>query len=130
MASGPGVAKACDALDMWLGNGGTVRLWTVAPDFDGTGGTESVPGGGAPTATFQPAVGGTGGQIAKATSTGAVTFAVVPDDSSDIVALSVHDPSDDSLIAIDRAFTAPGAGWSAGDSPQLAYVSIPFVPVS
>jgi hypothetical protein len=130
MASGPGVDKACDVLDMLLGDGGVIRLWTVAPDFDGTGGTESVPGGGAPTTTFQPAVPGTGGQIAKKTSTGAVTFAVVADDSSDIVALSVHDPSDDSLVAIDRAFTAPGAGWSAGDSPQLAFVSVPFIQTS
>lgn len=130
MASGPGVSKACDALDMWLAGGGTVRLWTVAPDYDGTGGTESVPAGGAPTASFQPAVAGTGGQIAKATSTGAVTFSNVPDASADIVALSVHDPSDDSLIAIDRAWTAPGVGWSVGDSPQLAFVSVPFVPVS
>ena len=130
MASGPGVDKACDALDMWLGGGGTVRLWTVAPDFDGTGGTESVPSGGAPTASFQPAAAGTGGQIAQAQSTGAVTFAGVPDDSADIVALSVHDPADDSLISLDNAWSAPGAGWSAGDSPQLASVSVTFVPVS
>ena len=130
MASGPGVQRAKDALDMWLGNGGTIRLWKVAPAFDGTGGTESVPAGGAPTVTFQPAVAGTGGQIAKAQSTGAVTFAGVPDASSAIVALSVHDPSDNSVIALDAAFTAPGAGWASGDSPQLAYVSVPFVPVS
>lgn len=130
MASGPGVQRAKDALDMWLGGGATIRLWLVAPDFNGAGGTESVPGGGAPTSTFQPAVDGTGGQIAKATSTGAVTFPVVPDDSSDIVAISFHDPSDDSLIVVDDAWTAPGAGWSAGDSPQLASVTVPFVPVS
>ena len=129
MASGPGVSKACDALDMWLGGGAVVRLWTVAPDFDGTGGTESVPAGGAPTAAFQPAVAGTGGQIAKATSTGAVTFAGVPDDSSDIVAISFHDPSDDALIVLDDSWTPPGAGWSAGDSPMFP-VSVPFVPVS
>ena len=129
MASGPGVQRAKDALDMWLGGGGVVRLWTVAPDFDGVGGTESVPGGGAPTASFQPAVAGTGGQIAKAVS-GAVTFASAAHASSAIVALSVHDPSDDSIIAIDRAWTAPGAGWAAGDSPQLASVTVPFVPVS
>jgi len=130
MASGPGVQRAIDALDMWLAGGGTVRLWTVAPAFDGTGGTESVPAGGAPVATFQPAVAGTGGQIAKAQSTGAVTFSGVTAASSAIVALSIHDPSDNSLIAIDRAWTAPGAGWASGDSPQLAYVSVPFVPVS
>ena len=129
MASGPGVSKACDALDMWLGGGGVVRLWTVAPAFDGTGGTESVPSGGAPTASFAPAVAGTGGQIAKAQS-GTVTFAGVPVASSSIVALSVHDPSDNSLISLDNAWSAPGAGWSAGDSPQLASVSVTFVPVS
>ena len=129
MASGPGVQRAKDALDMWLGGGGKVRLWTVAPAFDGTGGTESVPTGGAPTATFAPAVAGTGGQIAKAQS-GTVTFAGVPVASSSIVALSVHDPSDNSLISLDNAWSAPGAGWSAGDSPQLASVSVTFVPVS
>ena len=129
MASGPGVSKACDALDMWLGGGGVVRLWTVAPAFDGTGGTESVPSGGAPMASFAPAVAGTGGQIAKAQS-GTVTFAGVPVASSSIVALSVHDPSDNSLISLDNAWSAPGAGWSAGDSPQLASVSVTFVPVS
>ena len=130
MASGPGVSKACDALDMWLAGGGTVRLWTVAPAFDGTGGTESVPAGGAPVASFQPAVAGTGGQIARAQSTGAVTFSGVPDASSAIVALSIHDPSDNSLVCIDRNFVTPGAGWASGDSPQLAYVSASFVPVS
>src|SRR5689334_12340916 len=115
---------------MWLSGGGVVRLWTVAPGFDGTGGTESVPAGGAPTASFQPAVAGTGGQIAKATSTGAVTFASVPDASADIVALSVHDPVDDSIISLDTNWTAPGSGWSAGDSPQLAFVSVAYVPVA
>ena len=129
MASGPGVQRAKDALDMWLAGGGTIRLWKVAPAFDGTGGTESVPAGGAPTVLFQAAVAGTGGQIAKAQS-GPVTFSGVPDASSAIVALSVHDPSDNSVIALDAAWTAPGAGWASGDSPQLAYVSVPFVPVS
>lgn len=130
MASGPGVQRAIDALNMWLGGGGVVRLWTVAPGFDGVGGTETVPSGGAPTASFQPAVAGTGGQIAKAASTGAVTFAGVPVASSAVVALSVHDPADNSIIAIDRAWVAPGTGWAAGDSPQLASVTVPFVPVS
>lgn len=130
MASGPGVQSAKDALDMWLAGGAVVRLWKVAPDFHGVGGTESVPAGGAPTASFQPAVDGTGAQIAKATSTGAVTFAGVPDASSSIVAISYHDPSDDHLIVLDNSWTPPGAGWSAGDSPQLAFVSVPFVPVS
>ena len=130
MASGPGVARACDALNMWLAGGGVVRLWTVAPAFDGTGGTESVPSGGAPTSSFQPAVDGTGPQIAKADSSGPVTFPGVPNDSSDIVAISFHDPSDDTLIVVDETFTAPGAGWSAGDSPQLASVTVSFVPVS
>ena len=130
MASGPGVSKAIEALDMWLAGGGTIRLWTVAPDFDGTGGTESVPTGGAPTETFQPAVAGTSGQIAKAETTGAVVFVEVPDASDDIVALSVHDPSDNSIIAINRAWVAPAPGWSAGESPVLDFVSVPFVPVS
>jgi hypothetical protein len=114
---------------MWLGGGGVIRLWTVAPDFDGTGGTESVPSGGAPTATFAAAVAGTGGQIAKAVTTGPVTFVGVPAASSAIVALSVHDPSDNSIIAINRTWTAPGAGWTAGQSPSLAFVSVPFIPV-
>ena len=130
MASGPGVQRAKDALDMWLAGGGVVRLWKVAPGFDGTGGTESVPAGGAPTATFGPAAAGTGGQIAVASSAGAVTFSGVPDASSAIVALSVHDPVDDALIMLDNSWTPPGAGWSAGDSPQLAFVKVPFVPVS
>jgi hypothetical protein len=75
-------------------------------------------------------VAGTGGQIARAQSTGAVTFPSVPAASSAIVALSIHDPSDNSLVCIDRNFVAPGAGWASGDSPQLAYVSASFVPVS
>ncbi|NUO35510.1 MAG: hypothetical protein HOQ27_10680 [Dermatophilaceae bacterium] len=129
MASGPGVTKAREALDMWLASGGVIRLWTVAPGFDGAGGTETVPSGGAPTVTFQPAVAGTGGQIAKAVSTGAVTFAGMAVASSAVVALSVHDPADNSIIALDSSWIAPGAGWAAGDSPQLASVTVPFVPV-
>jgi len=130
VSSGPSPQAAKDALDMWLAGGATIRLWTVAPDFDGTGGTEAVPAGGAPTSSFQPAVSGTGAQIAKATSSGAVTFPGVPVASTDVVALSFHDPSDGHLIVVDRAWTAPGAGWSAGASPQLASVSVPFVQVS
>jgi len=118
-----------DALDMWLSGGATIRLWTVAPAFDGTGGTEAVPAGGAPTASFQPAVEGTGGQIAKATTAVPPVFPGVPVASSAVEAISFHDPSDDHLIVLDAAFTAPGAGWSAGDSPTFP-VSVPFVPVS
>ena len=128
MASGPGVQRAKDALDMWLGGGGVVRLWLVAPAFDGTGGTESVPSGGAPTATFSPAVAGTGGQIAKADASASPVFPGVPDASTAIVALSVHDPSDDSIISLDTSWTAPGTGWTAGQSPTFP-VSVVFVPV-
>lgn len=113
---------------MWLGGGGVLRLWTVAPDYDGTGGTESVPSGGAPSATFDPAEDGTGGQIASVQTSASVTFVGVPAASSSIVAVSVHDPSDDSIIAIDRTWTAPGSGWSAGQSPNLAFVKLAFVP--
>lgn len=129
MASGPGVSKGQLALDLLLAGGALVRLWTVAPAFDGTGGAESVPAGGAPSVTFQPSVAGSGGQIATATTTGPVTFMGVPDASGSIVALSVHDPSDNSMICIDQAWVAPGAGWAAGQSPQLAYVRAAFVPV-
>lgn len=129
MASGPGVSKACLALDVLLSGGGVVRLWTTAPAFDGSGGVETVPSGGAPSATFQPAVAGTGGQIAVSQSAGPVTFVGVPVASGSVVALSVHDPADNSLICIDRAWVAPGAGWTAGQSPQLAYVQAAFVPV-
>lgn len=117
---------------MWLAGGGVIRLWTVAPDFDGIGGNESVPAGGSPTAAFQPAVAGTGGVIAKATTSGPVTIPSVPHASTDIVAMSVHDPSDDSIIHLDTQVDPStfGSGWAAGESPQLAYVTVSFVPVA
>lgn len=129
MAAGAGQQAAKDALDMWLGGGGTIRLWTVAPGFDGTGGTESVPAGGAPTVSFNPAVAGTGAQIAKADAASSPIFQSVPDPSTAIVALSVHDPADDHLLVLDGAWVAPGSGWAAGDSPTFP-LSVPFVPVA
>lgn len=132
MASGPGVTKARSVLDMLLAGGAKVRLWTVAPAYDGTGGTE-VSGGGysAPTIPFNAAVAGTGGQIAKSTSSAQTLFSNMPVASSAVVALTLHDPSDNSLIALNNAWTSP-VSWAVGESPMIPAGSlvVPFVPAS
>lgn len=132
MASGPGVSKGQAVLDMLLAGGATVRLWSTAPDYDGDpAGVEVVPAGGAPTVTFSPAVAGTAGQIVKAVSNSAALFTDVPVANTGVVALSLHDPADDSMIAINNAWASP-VPWSAGGSPLIPAggLVVPFVPVS
>ena len=131
MTSGPGVAQARTALDMWLGGGGVIRLWTVAPNFDGTGGTESVPSGGAPTATFAAAVAGTGGQIAKATNQGAFVLTELPVASTSVVAISVHEHSTGALKWKNDSWSSP-VPWAVGESPMFPAeaFAVAFVPVS
>ena len=131
MASGPGVTKARAVLDMLLSGGAKMRMWTVAPGFDGTGGTETVPGGGVPTVSWSPAVAGSGGQIAKAASSTSTVLANMAVASTAIAAVSYHDPADDSLIALDNSPTLP-LSWAVGESPMFPAGSlvIPFVPVA
>lgn len=130
MTSGPGITQGETALDMLLSGGAKMRLWTVAPAYDGTGGTE-VTGGGyaAPTVTFSPSVAGTGGQIAKAVSSSAALFANMPVASSGVPAWSLHDPSTDDLIVLVSSVTWP-TSWAIADSPNIPAGSIvvPFVP--
>lgn len=131
MASGPSVATAREILDMILAGGVEVRLWTDAPAFDGTSGTE-VTGGGydPPTVTFNPAVAGTGGQIAKGTNLSSFVMVDLPVASTDVVAISVHDPSTGDLKWLNDSWTSPVA-WSAGQSPMFGagVFGVAFVPV-
>ena len=131
MGSGPSVSAGIDYLDMELGSDRDVRLWTVAPDFDGTGGTEVTGGGYAPAVlTSNPAVAGTGGQIAKATSLGSLLFTNMSVASTSVVAITVHVHSTGEMRWVDNAWTSP-VPWSIGQSPLIpaAAFALAFVPV-
>ena len=131
MASGPSVTAGIEYLDMELGSDRDVRLWTVAPDFDGTGGTEVTGGGYAPAVlTSNPAVAGTGGQIAKATSSAGLLFTNMPVASGSVVAISVHVHSTGEMRWVDDSWSSPVA-WAIGESPLIpaAAFALAFVPV-
>ncbi|MCW2829460.1 MAG: hypothetical protein JWP31_152, partial [Aeromicrobium sp.] len=124
------VSKAQLVLDTLLAGGAKMRLWTVAPSYAGTGGTEVTDGGySAPTVTFNAAVAGSGGQIAKATSSSSAPFTNMPVASTSVAAFSLHDPSDNSLIVVVSSWTSPTA-WAIGDSPNIAAgnLVVPIVP--
>ena len=132
MSSGPSVTAAREILDMILASDVDVRLWTVAPAFDGTGGTEVSGGGYAPAVlTENPAVAGTGGQIAKADNQLSFLFTNVPVPSSSVVAISVHTHSTGALRWLNNSWTSP-VSWSAGGSPLFPAGSfaVAIVPVS
>lgn len=132
MASGPSVDAAREMLDMILASDVDVRLWTVAPAFDGTGGTEVVGGGYAPAVlTTNPAVAGTAGQIAKATSLGGLLFTNMPVASTAVVAISVHVHSTGDLRWLNDTWVSPVA-WAVGESPLIPAgdFAVAFVPVS
>jgi hypothetical protein len=132
VGSGPSVSAGIDYLDMELGSDRDVRLWTVAPDFGGAGGTEVTGGGYAPAVlTSNPAVAGTGGQIAKATSLAGLLYTNMPVASGSVVAITVHIHSTGEMRWLDDAFVSPVA-WAIGESPLIpaASFALAFVPVS
>jgi hypothetical protein len=95
----------------------TVRVWTVAPDETGTGGTEFTGGGYTPeVATFDDPVNGTSGLVAKMLNDVAVTFIDMPFASTAATALSLHDDAGD-LVLVNDSWTAPT--WAAGDNVQF-----------
>ena len=126
MASGPSVSVAKSILDCYFGGiapsdipgSVEVRLWTVAPDFDGTGGTEATSSAAWPTLAMSTAVDGGVGQIAKALSSGTLLFAEMTEASGDVVAFSTHDVSTGDLIWLNNSWTSP-MSWAAGESPLV-----------
>lgn len=139
MASGPSVDVAKEILDGYFGGiaittlppSVDVRLWTVAPDFDGTGGTEVTGGAYTPAvlAAGSATVGGVG-QIAKILSSGPITFYDMPSDSTDVVAFTTHDHIDGRMLWLNDSWTSP-TSWAVGESPQVPAAAFfaEFVPV-
>lgn len=100
----------------------TVRMWTVAPDETGTGGTE-VTGGGydEQVVTLGTAANGTAGLTAKILNETAVTFTDMPVASTSVVACSLHDDVGD-LYALNDAWTP--SSWAVGANPQVPIGSL------
>lgn len=126
MASGPSVDVAKSILDCYFGGVAPsdvpasieVRLWTVAPDFDGTGGTEATSGSSWPTLSVDAATAGGVGQIAKALSDVDMLFATMTEASTAVVAFTTHHVSSGDLIWLNNSWTSP-VSWSAGESPLV-----------
>ena len=126
MASGPSVSVAKSILDCYFGGVAPSdvpssleeRLWTVAPDFDGTGGTEATSGSDWPVLTVSASVDGGVGQIAKALSSVDLLFASMGDASDVVVAFSTHDVSTGDLVWLNNSWSSP-VSWSAGESPLV-----------
>ena len=95
----------------------TARMWTVAPDETGTGGTEVVGGGYAPAViVLGTPVNGTAGLTAKVNNSAVANFYDMPVASSGVAACSLHDDAGD-LVVLNDAWTP--ATWAIGDNPQL-----------
>lgn len=95
----------------------TARMWTVAPDETGTGGTEVTGGGYAPpTIALGTPVNGTAGLVAKVLNSAVANFYDMPVASSDVVACSLHDEVGD-LVVLNDAWTPPA--WAVGANPQV-----------
>ena len=132
MAAGPSVTAGKLALDTWLSSDVDVRFWTVAPAFDGTGGTQVTGGGYAPAVvSFNASVTGTGGQIAKAIQSTSFVLSNMPVASGSVVAISLHEHSSGNLKWLDNAWTSP-VSWTIGQSPlfNVGALTVAFVPVS
>lgn len=98
----------------------TCRMWTVAPDETGTGGTEVV--GGAyteKTVVLGTPANGTGVLTAQALNSASMTFSDMPVASTAIAAYTLHDDVGDLVLCNDSPdFSA--TPWAIGGSPQVA----------
>lgn len=137
MASGPSQLYAKKFLNAVGGISFTpppavdVRLWTVAPSFAGTGGTEVAGGSYAPAVlSVAAAVNGGTGQIAKVLSDASFLFTSMPVASSSVVAFSVHDHITGDMVWLNDSWSPPDA-WAIGASPQVAAGAfvLDFIPV-
>lgn len=138
MASGPSIQSAKRILNAEIGGisytpppSVDVRMWTAAPTFAGTGGTQVSGGGYSPQVVTVggPQDGGTG-QLAKIASDAAVTFSNMPVASTAVVAISFHDHSTGDLVWLNDSWTPPDT-WAVGESPQfpVAALVVDIVPV-
>lgn len=126
MASGPSVQTAKDILNAVIGGlyfetpaSVDVRLWTVAPTFDGSGGTEVVGAGYTPAVlSVGTAVNGGVGEIARILSDAPLLFTDMPVPSTSIAAASIHNHDTGALIWLNDQWSPPDA-WNVGDSPLI-----------
>lgn len=127
MASGPSVVVAKSILDCYIGGiaptiippAVDVRLWTVAPDFTAAGGTEVTGGAYVPALlSVGAAVDGGVGQLAQILNDAAFTFYDMPVASTAVVAASLHNNIDDTMLWLNDSWSSPNP-WAIGESPQF-----------
>jgi hypothetical protein len=126
MSSGPSVSVAKSILDCYFGGIAPsdipslveVRMWTVAPAFDGTGGTAATSAGSWPVLAMSAAVAGGVGQIAKVLTSAQLLFVTMTQASTAVVAFSTHNVSTGGLVWLNNSWTSP-VSWSAGESPLI-----------
>lgn len=99
-----------------------MRLWTVAPAADGSGGTEVTGGDVRPILRSGAAVNGLAGERARVASQEPVTLTAIDQPSSAVVHVSFHD-ADTGEMVWDSPWSPPAdaasGGWDAGDSPSI-----------
>ena len=104
-----------------------VRLWTVAPDGNGTGGTEATGASVRPILYSAAAADGVAGERARVVSSQSVVFEAIDQASSAIVHASFHDDATGEMVW-DTPWSPPAdaasGGWAAGASPSISAADI------
>lgn len=98
-----------------------MRLWTVAPAPDGTGGTECTGTSVRPILSSAAAAVGSAGRVAQVASSQSVLFQGIAQASSAVVAASFHDDATGEIVWL-TAWSPASTGdtWPAGGSPLIA----------
>ena len=94
-----------------------VRLWTVAPNPDGTGGTECTGGGVRPILYAAAPQAGSAGRMAQVKTAQGLLFQEIDQASTEVVYASVHDDATGDIEWL-GAWTPPEP-WAAGASPLI-----------
>ena len=95
-----------------------VRLWTVAPDSTGAGGTEVTGASVRPMFYSAAAQPGSAGRVAQAKAAQSLLFQDIDQPASAVVAVSWHDDVSGEMLWF-APWSPPAGEWVAGDSPSI-----------
>lgn len=93
------------------------RMWVVAPNPDGTGGTEVTGGDVRPILYAAAPQAGSAGRVAQVKTAQSLLFQEINEPSSAVVAASVHDRATGEICWLGA--WSPPEPWAAGASPLI-----------